>query len=176
MVNDGIEPDVFSLNAMIKGYVLSLHVNDALRVFHQMGVVYKCLPNAFSYDYLVHGLCAQGRSVNAKELYVEMKSKGFVPGGKAYNSLVNCLAIGGEVDEAVRILWEMGEMKRAVESITYRTVVDAFGRQRRVEEAMMLLRELREKEMLDGKMYGKLISGLQDDFGESDGRNGFGER
>eukprot|EP00268_Persea_americana_P015162 TRINITY_DN16877_c0_g1_i3.p2 TRINITY_DN16877_c0_g1~~TRINITY_DN16877_c0_g1_i3.p2 ORF type:complete len:153 (+),score=40.54 TRINITY_DN16877_c0_g1_i3:772-1230(+) len=152
MVDDGLEPDVFSLNAMIKGYVLSLHVNDALRIFHQMGAVYKCLPNAFSYDYLVHGLCAQGRSMNAQELYGEMKSKGFVPSRKAYNSLVNCLAIGGEVDEAVWILWEMEEMKQAVDSITYQTVVDALGRQGRVEEAVRLLRQLREKELLDGQM------------------------
>ncbi|RWR87884.1 Pentatricopeptide repeat [Cinnamomum micranthum f. kanehirae] len=176
MVDDGLEPDVFSLNAMIKGYVLSLHVNDALRIFHQMGAVYKCLPNAFSYDYLVHGLCAQGRSMNAQELYGEMKSKGFVPSRKAYNSLVNCLAIGGEVDEAVRILWEMEEMKRVVDSITYQTVVDALGRQGRVEEAVRLLRKLREKDMLDGHLYGKLMHLLQDDFGGSDGRNGFGER
>ncbi|PON80434.1 Pentatricopeptide repeat [Trema orientale] len=37
MVNDGIEPDIFSLNSMVKGYVLSLRVNDALRIFHKMG-------------------------------------------------------------------------------------------------------------------------------------------
>ncbi|KAJ8634055.1 hypothetical protein MRB53_027391 [Persea americana] len=130
----------------------SFHVNDALQIFHQMGVVYKCLPNAFSYDYLVHGLCAQGRSMNAQELYGEMKSNGFVLSRKAYNSLVNCLAIGGEVDEAVWILWEMEEMKQAVDSITYQTVVDALGRQGRVEEAVRLLRQLREKELLDGQM------------------------
>ena len=48
MVNDGIQPDIYSLNARIKGYVLSLNVNDALRVFHQMDVVYNCLPNSFT--------------------------------------------------------------------------------------------------------------------------------
>ncbi|RWR86946.1 pentatricopeptide repeat-containing protein, mitochondrial-like protein [Cinnamomum micranthum f. kanehirae] len=124
-----------------------------------IGVVYKCLPNAFSYDYLVHGLCAQRRSMNAQELYGEM------------------MTIGGEVNEAVRILWEMEEMKWAVDSITYQTVVVALGRQGRVEEVVRLLRQLRGKEMLDGQMYGKLMHLLlQEDFGESDGRNGFGER
>jgi len=57
MVNEHIEPDIFSLNSMIKGYVLSLHVNDALRIFHQMGVVYECKPNSLTYDYL---LCCTG--------------------------------------------------------------------------------------------------------------------
>ncbi|KAK4408919.1 Pentatricopeptide repeat-containing protein, mitochondrial [Sesamum angolense] len=40
MVDDGVEPDIFCLNSMIKGYVLSLHVNDALRIFHQMDGLY----------------------------------------------------------------------------------------------------------------------------------------
>ncbi|KAH6787557.1 Tetratricopeptide repeat superfamily protein, partial [Perilla frutescens var. hirtella] len=100
MVDDGIEPDIFCLNSMIKGYVLSLHVNDALRIFHQMGVMYECQPNSFSYDYLIHGLCAQGRTNNARELCDTMKKSGFVPSSKSYNSLVNSLALEGEIDEA----------------------------------------------------------------------------
>ncbi|KAL5997669.1 hypothetical protein ACLOJK_008599 [Asimina triloba] len=172
MVDDGIEPDIFSLNSMIKGYVLSLHLNDALRIFHQMGAVYKCLPNAFSYDYLIHGLCAQGRSMNAMEFYSEMKSKGFVPSGKAYNSLVNCLAIAGGVDEAVRILWEMGENGRQAEWITCKTLLDEIGRQGRVGDAMRLLGELSDRKVVDGNAYRNLFHGLQNDFGDPDTRVG----
>lgn len=110
------------------------------------------------------------------ELNVEMKNKGFVPSGKAYNSLVNCLAIGGEVEEAVRILWEMDEMGRLADSITYQTVIDAMGRQGKIEEAMTLLRELNEREMINGHLYRKLMYFLQNDFGELDSGNGFYKR
>ncbi|KAG9454752.1 hypothetical protein H6P81_007656 [Aristolochia fimbriata] len=147
MVNDGIEPDIFSLNSMIKGYVLSLHLNDALRIFHQMGIVYKCLPNEHSYSHLIHGLCAQGRSKNAMQLYGEMVKKEFVPSEKAYNSLVNCLAIAGEVNEAVRLLWEMFEKRKLGDFITYQTVLDALGREGRVNDALDLLREFKEKDI-----------------------------
>ncbi|KAF8397647.1 hypothetical protein HHK36_016567 [Tetracentron sinense] len=173
MVDDVIEPDIFSLNSMIKGYVLSLHVNDALRIFHQMGVVYTCLPNSHSYDYLIHGLCAQGRTNNAKELYREMKNKGFVPSSKAYNSLVNSLAMGGEVEEAVSFLWEMSEKWRSADLITYRTVLGEICRQGRVGDAMSLLKEWQEKDFVDGHIYRKLLYGLEDDFGSSNDRNGF---
>ncbi|KAG7947142.1 hypothetical protein I3843_14G079200 [Carya illinoinensis] len=171
MVNDGIEPDIFSMNSMIKGYVLSLHVNDALRIFHQMGPVYKCLPNSFSYDYLIHGLCIQGRTNNAKQLCDEMKGKGFLPSNKSYNSLVNALALGGEVDEAVRYLWEMSERQRSVDFITYRTVLDEICRRGRVREAMRLLKEFQEKYLVDGDTYKKLQHVLEDDFGNSIGKN-----
>ncbi|KAJ4725987.1 Pentatricopeptide repeat [Melia azedarach] len=167
MVNDRIEPDIFSLNSMIKGYVLSNHVNDALRIFHQMGVVYSCQPNSFSYDYLIHGLCAQGRTNNARELCDEMKKKGFVPINRSYNSLVNALALNGEVDEAVNHLWEMIEKQRSVDFITYRTVLDEICRRGQAGEAMKLLKELQDKDLVDGHSYTKLCYVLEDDFGNS---------
>lgn len=166
MVNDGIEPDIFSLNSMIKGYVISLHINDGLRIFHQMGVVYKCLPNSFSYDYLIHGLCAQGRTDNARELCDKMKEEGFVPSGKSYNSLVNALALGGEVDKAVNYLWEMIENRRSADFITYRTILDEICRRGKDGEARRLLKEFQEKDLVDGHTYRKLLHVLEDDFGQ----------
>ncbi|KAF2321794.1 hypothetical protein GH714_002846 [Hevea brasiliensis] len=165
MVDDGIEPDIYSLNSMIKGYVLSLHVNDALRIFHQMGVVYNCLPNSFSYDYLIYGFCAQGRTNNARELCDEMKIKGFVPSSKSYNSLVNALALGGKVEEAVNYLWEMIRKHRSPDFITYRTLLDEICRQGRIGEAMDLLKDWGEKNLVDGPTYRKLQYVLEDDFG-----------
>lgn len=161
MVNDGVEPDIFSLNSMIKGYVLSLHVNDALRIFHQMGVVYSCLPNSYSYDYLIHGLCAQGRTKNGRDLCNEMKKKGFVPSSKAYNSLVNSLALDGEVDEAVNLLWEMMKNRRSADLVTYRTVLYEICRKQRVGDAIRLLKELQEKELVDNHTYRMLLHKLK---------------
>ncbi|KAJ0083947.1 hypothetical protein Patl1_30750 [Pistacia atlantica] len=173
MVNDGIEPDIFSLNSMIKGYVLSNHVNDALRIFHQINVVYNCEPNSFSYDYLIYGLCAQSRTKNAKELCDEMKKKGFVPSGRSYNSLVNALALNGEVEEAVNYLWEMIEKQRSVDFITYRTVLDEICRRGKDGEAIKLLKELQDKDLVDGHTYTKLQCVLGDDFADSNSRNHF---
>ncbi|CAA3008899.1 Hypothetical predicted protein [Olea europaea subsp. europaea] len=164
MVDDGVEPDIFSLNSMIKGYVISLHVNDALRIFHQMGVVYNCHPNSFSYNYLIHGLCAQGRTNNATELFEKMKEKGFIPSSKSYNSLVNSLALEGKVDEAVKFLMEMGDNQRSADFITYRTVFDEICRQKKARDAMRLLEELREKNHVDEHTYKKLLCELKDDF------------
>ncbi|CAN0842701.1 Pentatricopeptide repeat-containing protein At2g27800, mitochondrial [Linum grandiflorum] len=153
---------------MIKGYVMSLHVNEALRVFHQMGVVYSCKPNSFSYDYLIHGLCSQGRTINARELFDEMKGKGFVPSNKSYNSLVSALALNGEVDEAVDCLREMRRNCRFGDFITYRTVLDEICRRRKVEEAMELLKEWGDGGFVDDVTYRKLLSVLGDGFENSD--------
>ncbi|KAK2968958.1 hypothetical protein RJ640_012412 [Escallonia rubra] len=146
------------------GYVLSLHVNDALRIFHQMDSVYNCQPNSFSYDYLIHGLCAQGRTNNAREFCKKMKKEGFIPSCKSYNSLVNSLAFGGEVEEAVKFLWEMTENRRSADFITYGTVLEEVCRQWKAGDAMNLLKELREKDIVDGFTYRKLLHELEDDY------------
>ncbi|KFK29960.1 hypothetical protein AALP_AA7G199900 [Arabis alpina] len=164
MVDNGIEPDVFALNCMVKGFVLSLHVNDALRIFHQMSVVYNCKPNSFTYDYLIHGLCAQGRTINARELLDEMKGKGFVPNAKSYNSLVNALALSGEIDDAVKCLWEMIENGRLVDFITHKTLVDESCRSGKYDEATRLLEMLREKKIVDRDSYDKLVNVLHKDL------------
>lgn len=170
MVDDGVEPDIFSLNSMIKGYVLSNHVNDALRIFHQMGVVYDCQPNSFSYDYLIHGLCAQGRTKNAKELCDEMQQKGFVPSARSYNSLVNAFTLGGEMEEGVNCLWEMIEKQRSVDYITFKTILDEMCRKGKVDGAMKFLIELRDKDLVDGHTYVKLRCVVEDDFGDLNDR------
>ncbi|XP_023639995.1 pentatricopeptide repeat-containing protein At2g27800, mitochondrial isoform X4 [Capsella rubella] len=147
-----------------RGYVLSLHVNDALRIFHQMSVVYNCQPNSFTYDYLIHGLCAQGRTINGRELFNEMKGKGFVPNGKSYNSLVNALSLSGEIDDAVKCLWEMIENGRLVDFITYKTLVDESCRNGKYDEATRLLEMLQEKKLVDRDSYEKLVNVLHKDM------------
>ncbi|KAE8720817.1 elongation factor 1-alpha isoform X1 [Hibiscus syriacus] len=124
MVDDGIEPDIFSLNSMIKG------------------------------------------TNNARELCDEMKKNGFTPSGKSYNSLVNALAIAGEVEEAVRYQREMIEIHKSADLITYRMILDEICRRGRVEEAMGLLKELQNKDLVDGHTYQKLLYAMQDDFGD----------
>ncbi|KAL8210171.1 hypothetical protein R6Q57_006903 [Mikania cordata] len=161
MIDDGVDPDIFALNSMIKGYVLSLHLNDALRIYHQMGVVYNCRPNSFTFDYLIHGLCAQGRTCNARKICDQMKQKGFVPSSKSYNSLVSSFALEGEVDQAVSYLWEMAENNRLADYITYWTVLDKCCKHHRCGDAMSLLKNLQERKLVDGQTYKKLQYELQ---------------
>nr|XP_043634405.1 pentatricopeptide repeat-containing protein At2g27800, mitochondrial-like [Erigeron canadensis] len=171
MVNDGIEPDIFALNCMIKGYVISLHVNDALRLYHQMGVVYDVRPNSFTFDYLIHGLCAQGRTCNAGKICGEMKLKGFVPSSKSYNSLVSAFALEGEVDKAVGYLWEMVESERVGDYITYWTLIDECCGCKRIGDAMSLLEELQEKRVVDRHTYMKLRHEVEVKYGNLCRRN-----
>ncbi|XP_034680035.1 pentatricopeptide repeat-containing protein At2g27800, mitochondrial-like isoform X2 [Vitis riparia] len=77
------------------------------------------------------------------------------------------------VEEAVNFLREMFEKHRSADFITYQTVLDEMCRQGRTEDSMQLLKELQEKELVDGHTYRKLLNVLEDDFGNSSYRNRF---
>uniref|UniRef100_A0A7C9AC24 Pentacotripeptide-repeat region of PRORP domain-containing protein n=1 Tax=Opuntia streptacantha TaxID=393608 RepID=A0A7C9AC24_OPUST len=126
-----------------------------------MGVVYSCKPDAVTYDQLIHGLCAQARTNNARDLFKQMKEKEFVASSKTYNSLVNALALGGEVDEAVIYLWEMMTKQRTADFITYKTLLNEFCRKGRADEALSLVKQFKEKCLVDGPTYKSLLDVLE---------------
>ncbi|AED93669.1 pentatricopeptide (PPR) repeat-containing protein [Arabidopsis thaliana] len=124
-------------------FINHLYMETVRSLFRQM-VDSGIEPDVFALNCLV-----KGRTINTRELLSEMKGKGFVPNGKSYNSLVNAFALSGEIDDAVKCLWEMIENGRVVDFISYRTLVDESCRKGKYDEATRLLEMLREKQLVD---------------------------
>ncbi|CAL9234569.1 unnamed protein product [Arabidopsis halleri] len=131
-------------------YTSHMYMETVRSLFRQM-VDSGIEPDVFALNCLV-----KGRTINARELLNEMKGKGFVPNGKSYNSLVNAFALTGEIDDAMKCLWEMIENSRVVDFITYRTLVDESCRKGKYDEATRVLEMLREKQLVDRDSYEKL--------------------
>jgi pentatricopeptide repeat protein len=167
MPEEGIPPDTRALNVLVKGYAQSLHLNDALRVFHQMQPLYGREPDAFTYSYLVHGLSAQGRTRNARELFDAMRGKGLLPTEPACNAFVSALAVAGEVDEAKGIMWELIMAGRVVDDITMRAVVEELTRAGKREDAERVVLELEEKDIVSSCEGQALLSSIHDDHDDN---------
>lgn len=167
MIESGIKPDLLCLNSVIKGYVQSMHLNDALRIFHQIELVYGLEPDGCTYSYLIHGLCAQGRTRNARELFDEMKEKKLVLDSRASNSIVSALAIEGEVEDAIKVMWELGPMGRVMDEITCRALIGEMGQLGRQKEAKALVWEMAEKGVMNQKLRRGLLIWIEDEFSDS---------
>ncbi|KAL6845579.1 hypothetical protein ACP4OV_025074 [Aristida adscensionis] len=163
MLEEGIPPDTRALNVLVRGYAQSLHVNDALRVFHQMRPLYGCEPDALTYSYLVHGLSSQGRTKNARELFDEMRGKGLVPTEPAYNAFVSALAIAGEAEEAEQAMWEMAKSGRVVDDITRRAVVEELSRAGKRDDADRVARQMEERGIVGSRELQQLLSSIHCD-------------
>jgi pentatricopeptide repeat protein len=171
MIELEIKPDLLCLNSLIKGYVQSMHLNDALRIFHQMGHIYGLEPDGCTYSYLIHGLCAQGRTRNAQELFDEMKAKKLVLDTRASNSIVSALAIKGEVEDATIIMWELGAMGRVMDGITCRALISEMGRLGRCKDAKELVWKMAEKGVIDPKLRRELLMWIEDEFSDNYSRS-----
>jgi pentatricopeptide repeat protein len=163
MLEEGIPPDTRTLNVLIRGYAQSLHLNDALRLFHQMRPLYGCEPDAFTYSYLVHGLSAQGRTRNARELFDEMRGNGLLPTEPACNAFVGALAMAGEAGDAEWVMWEMARAGRVVDDITRRALVEELSRAGKREDADRLAREMEQKGIVSARELQALLSSIRDD-------------
>ncbi|KAG6785387.1 hypothetical protein POTOM_011117 [Populus tomentosa] len=160
MKASGVIPDTFVLNMIIKAYAKCLEVDEAVRVFREMGL-YGCEANAYSYSYLVKGLCGKGRSGQGLGFYKEMKGKGLVPSGSTYMILICSLGMERRFEEAIGVVFDMLGDSMSPDLLTYRTVLEGLCREGMVDKAFELLEEWRKKDGFMGeKNYKSLLNGL----------------
>lgn len=157
---DGIVPDTFAMNMVIKAYAKCGEVDQAVRVFREMGL-YGNEANLYSYCYLVHGMCEKGRVDEGFGFYKEMRGKELVPKGSTFMILICSLAMEGRFEEAIGVVFDMVGESMSPDLLTYKTVVEGLCREGRVDYAFDLLEEFRKKDsFMNEKTYKSLLNGL----------------
>ncbi|KAI4334746.1 hypothetical protein L6164_013458 [Bauhinia variegata] len=156
----GVIPDTFVLNMIIKAYSKCLVVDEAIRVFREMGL-YGCEPNAYTYGYIAKGLCEKGRVNEGLVFYKEMRSKGLVPSSSTYVIIICSLALDRMFEDAIQIMFEMLGNSRLPDHLTYKTLLEGLCREGRDSEAFELLDEWRKRDVSMGeKTYKTLLNEL----------------
>ncbi|KAL2341097.1 hypothetical protein Fmac_009037 [Flemingia macrophylla] len=156
MKASGVIPDTFVLNMIIKAYAKCLEVDEAIRVFREMGL-YGCEPNAYSYGYVARGLCEKGRVEQGLGFYREMRGKGLVPTTSTFVILVCSLSMERRFEDAIEVLFDMLGKHRSPDHLTYKTVLEGLCREGRADQAFELLDECKKR---DGSMGEKMYKGL----------------
>ncbi|XP_023532709.1 pentatricopeptide repeat-containing protein At3g25210, mitochondrial [Cucurbita pepo subsp. pepo] len=160
MKSSGVIPDTFVLNMIIKAFSKCLEVDEAIRVFREMGL-YGCEPNAYTYGYIAKGLCEKGRVGQGLEFYKEMRVKGLFPSSSTYMILICSLAMECRFDEAIEVCFDMLSTSRAPDMLTYRTLLEGLCREGRDSDAFDLLDELKKRDkLMNEKTFNILLNGL----------------
>lgn len=160
MKASGVIPDTYVLNMIIKAYAKCLEVDEAIKVFREMGL-YGCEPNAYTYGYIAKGLCEKGRLNQGLGFYKEMRNRNLVPSGSSYMIIICSLAVERRFDDATDVVFDMLGNNMAPDLLTYRTLLEGLCRDGRGDNALELLEELKKTDRLMGeKTYKILLNGL----------------
>ncbi|KAJ8748217.1 hypothetical protein K2173_000625 [Erythroxylum novogranatense] len=164
----GVIPDTYVLNMIIKAYAKCLEVDEAMRVFGEMGL-YGCEPNAYSYSYIVKGLCEKGRLRQGLGMYKAMRDKDLVGTGSTYMVLICSLAMEGMCEDAIEIVRDMLHNSMAPDLLTYKTVLEGLCSQGRGDDAFQLLEEWKKEDGFMGERnYRTLCNALHFQTGRRD--------
>ncbi|KAF8393020.1 hypothetical protein HHK36_021261 [Tetracentron sinense] len=160
MKASGVIPDTLALNLIIKAYSKCLEIDEAIRIFREMGL-YGCEPNDYTYSYITKGLCEKGRVSQGFVFYKEMRDKSLVPSSSTYMILICSLSLEQRFDDASSILFDMLSNSRVPDLLTYKTLLEGLCREGRGNDAFELLEELRKKDSSMGeRTYKNLLDEL----------------
>ncbi|KAL8193285.1 hypothetical protein R6Q57_026866 [Mikania cordata] len=163
LFNEMIRKDLLvssdTLTIMILQYGRIGLTEIALKIFTEMKDR-GCSPNSSTYKSLIISLCGKkGRKVNeAIEVFAEMIHAGFIPDKELIEIYLECLCEVNNLLEAkkcVKILCTLGFST----PLAYSLYVRSLCRTGNVEEALVMINEVGEKDQitLNGYVYGSLI-------------------
>ncbi|KAL0667182.1 hypothetical protein Bca4012_029886 [Brassica carinata] len=147
MANRKIEQDVFSYNTLLDAICKGGQMDLSFDILAQMRGN-RITPNVVTYSTVIDGFAKAGRFVEALSLFDEMRHLGIALDRVSYNALLSIYTKAGRDEEALDVLREMASVgikkdvvtynallggygKRG--SVTYNSIIDAFGRSATME-------------------------------------------
>ncbi|KAL6574026.1 hypothetical protein OROHE_001568 [Orobanche hederae] len=161
MREKGIPASVASLNVLIKALCKSNGTMDsAFKIFHEMPKRGHT-PDSYTYGTLINGLCRAGRTLEAKELLIEMEGNGCSPSVVTYSCLIHGFCQLSKLAEAMELLKEMKGKGVDPNVYTYSSLIDGLCKNGHSLQAMELLERMIRKRLVPNSItYSSLIHGL----------------
>ncbi|TYG98864.1 hypothetical protein ES288_A10G150900v1 [Gossypium darwinii] len=144
IVNKGISPNGFFVNALISALCKDGKIQEAISVFDlmtQRGI----RPDVITYTTLIHAfysiidiLCKEGESSKAIEILKLMTRKGVTPNVFTYNSFIQGFCHSGQWEEVTSLL---NRIMNGVHPnlVTFNSLINALCKENRIEEAITML-------------------------------------
>nr|UPT48409.1 pentatricopeptide repeat protein AaPPR44 [Agave angustifolia] len=134
----GLVDNVFVGNALVEMYGKCGSIDNARRVFEEMGG----RRNLCSWNSMIMGLAVHGRSKEALELFHELKVRGFTPDDITFVGVLQACTHGRLVDEGKLFFKSMKDFSITPKLEHYGCMVDLLGRSGFLQEAYNLIKSM----------------------------------
>lgn len=144
MAAAGCSPDVVTFTSLIDGHCRAGQLQEALRLWREMGSKKGILPNAYTFSVLVNALCRMNRLSEARELLAELRRRAdiAVPGAFVYNPAIDGFCKAGNLEEASRLVMEMEEKGCTPDKVTYTILIIGHCMKGRAADAIALFAKM----------------------------------
>ncbi|EOA25314.1 hypothetical protein CARUB_v10018630mg [Capsella rubella] len=127
MREDGLDPTVVTYGAVIDAYCSVGELNEAVKLFKEMGMRSKVNPNTVIYNILINAFSNLGNVEQALTLKEEMKMKMVRPNVETYNALFNCLKEKNQAETLLKLMDEMVEQSCEPNQITMEILMERLS-------------------------------------------------
>ncbi|KFK35353.1 hypothetical protein AALP_AA5G273600 [Arabis alpina] len=141
MKEDGLDPTVVTYGAVIEAYCSAGEINEAMKIFKDMGLHSKVNPNTVIYNILINAFSKLGNFEQALSLKAEMKEKMVRPNVETYNALFKCLKEKNQVDTLLKLMDEMYEQSCEPNQITFEILMERLSGS---DESVTLMRKFKQ--------------------------------
>lgn len=134
MVALGMKSDVTVCNTILEALLKGKRYPDAFKLFQFISAI----ANVKTYAIMIDALCKDNKIRQALRLFDEMREYGLAPDGAVYKSLITGLGNAMRLDEAYRMLEELGKPDTGA----YNALIKVMVNLRRPDEANRLFHRM----------------------------------
>ncbi|KAI5660363.1 hypothetical protein M9H77_29156 [Catharanthus roseus] len=146
MIDFGIVPSVDDLDQLLYLLCKRKHVRHAQEFFDKIKMDF--FPTTKTYSILIRGWGEIRESGNARKLFDEMLERGCLVDLLAYNSILDSLCKGGNVDEAYNLFRELRSKGLQPDAFTYSIFIHAFCEANDIHSAFRVLERMKRYKLV----------------------------
>ncbi|XP_057968432.1 putative pentatricopeptide repeat-containing protein At5g06400, mitochondrial [Malania oleifera] len=157
MRKSGYEPDVVAYKLMIRSLCIAGKTEIAMEFYREM--VQKDMGlNMNSYKMLLNCLAASGDIAAVHMVAGDMMKVSQIADHDVYNCMLKSFCISGRIKEALELIHDLMSKNITLNHENFETLVKGFCRADRIADALEIVDIMKKKNLLDGKVYGIIIS------------------
>ncbi|KAL1216616.1 Pentatricopeptide repeat-containing protein [Cardamine amara subsp. amara] len=127
MREDGLDPTAVTYGAVMEAYCSAGELNEAMKLFKDMGLRSKVNANTVVYNILINAFSELGNLEQALSLKEEMKQKMVRPNVETYNALFKCLKEKNQAETLLKLMDEMVEQSCEPNQITMEILMERLS-------------------------------------------------
>ncbi|KAL3512180.1 hypothetical protein ACH5RR_024897 [Cinchona calisaya] len=162
MLQEQCQPDLITLNTVVKGLCKMGRVSEASKVMKDMMMGKFCAPDVVTFTTIISGLLDAGNVEEALDLFQRVMPENVIrPVVVTYNVLIRGLLNLGRVDEAMDIFNCMVAGGTVADCTTYTIIIQGFCECERIEDAKRFWDDVVwPSKVHDNYVYSAILKGL----------------